>query len=424
MSATLLYTDPAAMEPLFPTDAQGELEALAIDLVAKAAKLSEAMHPITRAAVAELVRPMNSFYSNLIEGHDTHPIDIARALRQEYAQDSKKKELQLEAIAHIRVSEALAHGRLKNIAGLDPSSEAFIKGVHRAFYEHLPESFKEVTSVEGKAHTVVPGTWRIGEVKVGRHVAPAHTSVPIFIERFASFYDREAATNRSPARRIIALAAAHHRLAWIHPFLDGNGRVVRLCSDAWLRAEGLDGAGLWSISRGLARSRSTYTALLANADLPRRNSYDGRGNLSNEELVVFCRYFLRTAIDQVEFMHTSLQLDNVLDRIDSFVDRMMDKRYMRTEARHVLQEVFLRGSITKPEAERLMGVSDKTGKKITDQLVHMGLLVARKEKEGVALKFLAAYPIVTSPWILPGLYPDGKEAEMMAAQLDGNAPRE
>ncbi len=197
---------------MFPTDPDGELEALAIDLVAKAARLSEAMHPITRAAVAELVRPMNSYYSNLIEGHDTHPIDIARALKQEYALDKKKKDLQLEAIAHIEVSAALANGRLPGLAGLDPSSAQFLKGVHKAFYDHLPESFKTVTSEEGEARTVVPGAWRTGEVKVGRHIAPAHGSVPAFIERFSAFYDRDAATNRSMVRRIIALAAAHHRL--------------------------------------------------------------------------------------------------------------------------------------------------------------------------------------------------------------------
>ncbi|MGI4742086.1 MAG: Fic family protein [Janthinobacterium lividum] len=50
--------------------------------------------------------------------------------------------------------------------------------------------------------------------------------------------------------RIVAIGAAHHRLAWLHPFLDGNGRVMRLFSDAAFLAEGLDAGGLWSMSRG------------------------------------------------------------------------------------------------------------------------------------------------------------------------------
>ena len=144
-----LYTDPASMEPLFPEDPTGELEALAVDLIAKSATLSEAMHPITRAAVADLVRPMNSYYSNLIEGHDTHPIDIDRALRNDYSTDKRKRDLQKEALAHIAVSKALRDGELQKVHGADPSSEAFIKGVHCVFYEHLPEDFLHVVSKEG-----------------------------------------------------------------------------------------------------------------------------------------------------------------------------------------------------------------------------------------------------------------------------------
>lgn len=414
MAPFKLHTDPAAMEPLFPNDPSGTLEELAIELIEKAARLAEAMHPVTRAAIAELVRPMNSHYSNLIEGHDTHPIDIARALDNDYTTDKRKHDLQQEAIAHIKVSTDLAHGLL-GAEHADPSSTGFLKDVHKAFYTYLPKAFRNVISEEGEPRAVVPGAWRTHDVRVGRHIAPSHDSVPSFMERFAAFHDRRATSSRP--RRIIALAAAHHRLAWIHPFLDGNGRVVRLYSDAWLRLEALDASGLWSISRGLARDRDRYIGLLANADLPRRNSMDGRGNLSNEELVAFCRFFLETAIDQVGFMHASLQLDTMLVRLEAFVMRMVDKGRLRKEALHVLQEVFLRGSITKPEAERLMGLSDKPGKAITDALVHMGLLAAKKE--GITIRFTARYPLTVSPWILPGLYSDGKEAELMAAQLAG-----
>ena len=102
-----LYRDPTAMEPLFPDDPTGELEHLATELLRASARLSEAMHPVTRAAVAELVRPMNSYYSNLIEGHDTHPLDIDRALHNQYAKDKKNRDLQMEAVAHINVHRGL-----------------------------------------------------------------------------------------------------------------------------------------------------------------------------------------------------------------------------------------------------------------------------------------------------------------------------
>ena len=68
---------------------------------------------------------------------------------------------------------------------------------------------------------------------------------------------------------VLSTAAAHHRLLWIHPFLDGNGRVARLISYAVLR-EALDTGGISSVARGLARSEAAYKAHLIACDLPRR----------------------------------------------------------------------------------------------------------------------------------------------------------
>ena len=56
---------------------------------------------------------------------------------------------------------------------------------------------------------------------------------------------------------VLALAAAHQRLRWIHPFIDGNGRVMRLHTHAILQALGYT-RGLWSPLRGFARSQDRY----------------------------------------------------------------------------------------------------------------------------------------------------------------------
>lgn len=90
--------------------------------------------------------------------------------------------------------------------------------------------------------------------------------------------------------RIIALATAHHRLNYIHPFPDGNGRVSRLMSHAMGLSAGIGAGGLWSVSRGLARglqSRHEYKQMMDYADSPRQGDLDGRGNLSQKALVEF-----------------------------------------------------------------------------------------------------------------------------------------
>ncbi|MEX1133145.1 MAG: Fic family protein [Flavobacteriales bacterium] len=408
-----LYDNPSAMEPLYPEESGGKLEELATELIAGAARLSGALHPGTRTAIAELVRPMNSYYSNRIEGHDTHPIDIDRALRNDYSQDKKKRDLQQEAVAHINVSVALRRGELSGDHS-DPSSMVFIKGLHKAFYDHLPDDFLRVTSLGGEERTVVPGEFRTADVKVARHEAPAHGSLNAFMSRFADQYALTNPRNASRTRKVVSIAAAHHRLAWIHPFLDGNGRVVRLYSDACFMLEEMDAGGIWSIARGLARDHDAYYRHLANADSPRRGDLDGRGNLSLRGLVDFCTFFLTTAIDQITFMQDALVLTNMERRLDAYVDRMVTDGRLRNEARYILKELFIRGSLARGDAERITGKSDKTLKKITDELIALELMVPRKE--GVTVTFDPKYPLHISPWIIPRLYPEGKEAEMMAAR--------
>ena len=136
----------------------------------------------------------------------------------------------------------------------------------------------------------------------GRHEAPTADSLPRFLARWAEVYGRV----RRGEASVIALAASHHRLTWMHPFLDGNGRVARLHTHLLLHAWGLTN-GLWSPLRGFARSEARYKALLQAADEHRRGDRDGRGNLSQSSLVDWINYTLDLCIDQIEFM--SLQFD-------------------------------------------------------------------------------------------------------------------
>jgi Fic family protein len=403
------YDNPVSMEPLFPDDTSGKLEKVALELLKKASKLSGSLNPNTIKAVSEFLRPMNSYYSNLIEGHDTHPIDIARALNNDYSEDKTKKNLQIEAFAHIQLKKIIEE-EIKNIK--NPYASDYIESIHRRFYNYLPEIFKTVTTKEGIEKNVIPGKIRTDEVEVGRHIAPFSESVPAFMQRFEEYYNPNNKSNSSQIKRIISIAAAHHRLAWIHPFLDGNGRVVRLLSDASFIYEDLDAKGLWSISRGLARNNYAYRAALANADLKRLNDYDGRGNLSNKMLIDFCEFFLNISIDQVEFMTDLLDLEHMTERIERFVDLMVLKKMMKPEAKYILINVFLKGKISKVEAMQITNTSDKTLKNLTDSLIKLNLLEAKKE--GINMFYYVKYPIEFSPFLFPNLYPSSKDAEMLS----------
>ena len=125
---------------------------LALDLTQKSAGFRRSLPPSLLASLADLVRSMNCYYSNLIEGHDTHPVDIERALRNDYSQDARKRNLQIEAKAHIAVQKWIDGGGLKG--GVSIQSEGICE-IHRRFCELLPEPLlwiEEPATKIGRAH--------------------------------------------------------------------------------------------------------------------------------------------------------------------------------------------------------------------------------------------------------------------------------
>src|SRR5437867_1424160 len=95
-----IYT---AIEPILRSDPDHSLEDLAFELVSLSGSVAGQLHPAVRSGVGDLVRSVNCYYSNLIEGHNTLPHDIERALAHDYSTEPKKRNLQLEAVAHIEV---------------------------------------------------------------------------------------------------------------------------------------------------------------------------------------------------------------------------------------------------------------------------------------------------------------------------------
>jgi Fic family protein len=197
---------------------------------------------------------------------------------------------------------------------------------------------------------------------------------------------------------------------WIHPFLDGNGRVARLFTEAYFQRIPLLGYGLWSVSRGFARRNVDYKTALTWADAPRRNDLDGRGNMSNEGLIQFCRFFLEICLDQVEYMGGLLRLEELSQRIRQYIDlrnRGMvpgpsgKKQPLRPEASRMLQEVLIHGMATRGEVIDASGLKERTGRTLLGLLLEEGQLVSDSSKGEVRLGF----PIHAAGWFFPDLYP-------------------
>ncbi len=243
--------------------------------------------------------------------------------------------------------------------------------IHRRFVECLPEELRWVELPGSREKLpIIPGEYREHLVKVGRHVPISSGAVPRFMRR----YD-EAYTNSGRAETIIACAAAHHRLASIHPFLDANGRVVRLISHAMM-LNALDTGGVWSIARGLARNVGKYKQLLAECDLPKRNDLDGRGSLSEEALVNFTKFFLEICIDQVTFMSELMQPDRLRARVLTWAEEEVRLGSFRKAAILVMEAVLFRGELPRADIAGLIQSSERSGSRLVSQLNAFGVLTS------------------------------------------------
>lgn len=383
------------MEPLLiRTDSRDRprLTDLVLELAQRSARFRHSLPQAVLDSVADLVRAANCYYSNVIEGHRTRPVDIERALKGDYSSDAKRRDLQLEAKAHISVQRWIDEGGLKGKALTADS----ICEVHRRFCQELPESLLFVDEPKtGQRLAVIPGKLRTHDVAVGAHVAVSPGAVPRFLARYQEVYGGLGKTEA-----IVAAAVAHHRLVWIHPFLDGNGRVARLISHATL-LEQLDTGCLWSVARGLARTVSDYKAHLAACDLPRRNDLDGRGNLSEECLVEFTSYFLTVCIDQVAFMEGLMQPDRLRGRVLAWAREEVDRSELPPRATEILGALLLRGELPRADAAALVGTGDRQARRVVSALMERGIVKSETTRTPLRL----AFPAELVPQWMPGLFP-------------------
>lgn len=338
---------------------------------------------------------MNCYYSNLIEGHVTHPRDIDRALADDFAVEPEKRELQQEAVAHIHVQKLIDEGKDPQEW---PATAAYARWLHREFCARLPAEMLWVENPDtGEKIEVVPGQLRTRDVQVGRHVPPPPGALPGFLARFDQAYS---SPTLSRLRQIQAVGAVHHRFLWIHPFLDGNGRVARLMSHALLKRLGV-GTSLWSVARGLAREESRYKKLLMAADGPREGDRDGRGNLTQRGLVAFSQFFLERAIDQIAFMGELLEPDVLLRRIEQHVDEEIRAKRLPKGSFMVLREAALGGEVERGRVPTLTGYEERAARMVTAALVDRGMLLSASSRAPLRLGFPAD---VAERWF-PRLYP-------------------
>jgi Fic family protein len=394
-----LYSSPHEMEPLLPSEhVSGPLLEQAHDLMAEAQRLNGFCHTAARLELRGLLRAMNSYYSNKIEGQHTLPAEIEDALKSEFAQDTDKAHRQHLAVAHIHTEEWLESAPL--MAPTAPWTSCFesdvICNIHGHLFSQVPEN------TPSSSNLVEPGVLRTQGVSVGRHAAPAHEAVVPMLARWAQVYGLA----RRGEMQVLAAAASHYRLAWIHPFLDGNGRVARLHTHALFRHMGLT-TGLWSPLRGFARSQERYYATLAAADEPRAGDLDGRGTLTERGLLAWISYVLEVSLDQVRFMSGLLQLSGMQDRMAACLafEENVIKQGVRSEALRPLHYLFAtQGELERADFKLMTGLGERQASGLVSALLKRGLV--KTDTPYGKLRF--AVPLHALRFYFPALWPEAQ----------------
>ena len=394
-----LYNQPHQFEPLLPSEhARGPLLAKAHMLLQLAGQVTGRADASVMQALAVRLRGMNSYYTNKIEGQHTLPSELESALRKEFSPNAEVQRKQRMSLAHME-AECWAEQHYANVPWQALFAPEVISSLHNSLFSPLPEADRLL-----KDDTVMqPGQLRNAaqQVKVGRHEAPNGVSVPMFLQRFAEAYQ----TTRVGELAVVAVAAAHHRLAWIHPFPDGNGRVARLHSHLLLRRMGLTN-GVWSPLRGLARTQQDYYLRLAQADMPRHGDLDGRGNLSEQRLVEFIDYFLDVCIDQARFMGKMLDMQTMRDRIRACLayESAQPGSAISMQAELALHTLLINGPMERGEFKQITGMAVRMAERMMVTLLARGLLASDSPRG----KLVFGVPLHALRFYFPSLWPEAE----------------
>ena len=374
---------------------------MAAEVIGSAKDLAAQGMPHLRTLLRETLRPMNSFYTNKIEGQHTTPLLIERALSKNFSSKPDEAQKQRIAVAHIE-TERWGESAYPQFDAQTFFAPEVPQAIHRHLHAQLLDADLVQIDDDGTEEKVQPGIWRDKGVKVGQHIPPDPATVPLFMEEWRRGYRY----SRSGENALIALMAAHHRLTWIHPFIDGNGRTARLHTHLGLSALGLT-QGLWSPMRGLAREQENYYTHLINADQTRQGDLDGRGDLSEKGLIEFIEFFMHVCLDQVSFMSAMLDIPSFEARLAQMLaaeSTREETKSLKIEAAAPIAYLATVGSMDRTRFKGMMGLADRTADRTLADLFKLGIVSSKTPKGPVEL----ALPLVLFRYLFPRLWPEAE----------------
>jgi Fic family protein len=389
-----LITAKSWLDPILPEALPPSIIALADALPRKTQFLAGRLPPETAARLGRLLQITNTYYSNLIEGQYTEPADMQKAQAAPVKDRKRLKNLAVEQMAVQALFERTLSQR-----GPFAWSAMFAPELVSTAHNRLFRGASDAERTLSDGSIMQPGVLRsiTGQnVVVGNHDAPDASAVDVMLRHLQAGFGRQT----DPRRQLISSLAYHHRLAWIHPFVDGNGRVARLITHLQLVQLGLEPT-LWSLSRGLARRHQSYYSALTMADRPREGDLDGRGQLSQRRYFEFIEFMLQVCHDQVDYMTAALDPSQLRERVIRafrFNEKLLQQG-IRPESAPAIIALITQGSLPRNEIKIFTGLTPRPAIDELSRLIKVGLVESRTPKSRIVTPGLPA-------WFAQDIFPD------------------
>ena len=245
-------------------------------------------HPLVFQQIRQIFQTLESIGSSRIEGNNKTIMDYVESTKIQSSPEFFSPEEDIKEILNIENAMKYIEDNINDI----PISSFFIRELHQLTVEGL--SYRR----EGAQH---PGRFREGNVRIGgsSHTPPDYTQVEPMMQELIDFVNKE----DTPKYDLLKIAIAHHRFVWIHPFENGNGRVVRLFTYALLLKFVFKSRDrIINPTAVFCSDRDAYYAYLSKAD-----------SGTNDGLIEWAEYMLHGLCSEIEK-----------------IDRLSDYEYLRS----------------------------------------------------------------------------------------------
>lgn len=320
-------------EPAFGSDLNTvivELEKL------REKQLHGTVPPYVFFQLKEIFQALESLGSTRIEGNRTTVSEYAEKIIAGVKPD--KDEAMREIVNIDKAIDFIE----KNITPGKPITRAVLSEIHKIVVEDLTPHPEGEGSRSPGAYRKHPVEIQNSEVKTSEH-----HMIPSESEEMFSFINNKYATQY----HLLVIALAHHRFTVVHPFDNGNGRVVRMLTYAQLlqKGFGVKSGRILNPTAIFCDNRDNYYDMLARAD-------EG----TDEALLDWCLYVLKGLAREIKKIDNLLSRTYLCDEIlIPMLDRSLKNKYITDDEFILLQYVVLRSkdmTIRAGDLEKLLGV--------------------------------------------------------------------